>query len=66
MLWLYGGEGEKMDLSGKAFLNVDFSGKDLNGADFENCKFYHCTFDNASLVNCNLKMRCSVTVLCIM
>lgn len=55
VLWLYGGEGEKMDLSGKAFLNVDFSGKDLNGADFENCKFYHCTFDNASLVNCNLQ-----------
>ncbi len=55
VLWLYGGEGEKMDLSGKAFLNVDFSGKDLNGADFENCKFYYCTFDNASLVNCNLQ-----------
>jgi len=55
VLWLYGGEGEKMDLSGKAFLNIDFSGKDLNGADFENCKFYHCTFVNASLVNCNLQ-----------
>ena len=29
VLWLYGGEGEKMDLSGKAFLNVDFSGNGL-------------------------------------
>ena len=51
VLWLYGGEGEKMDLSGKAFLNVDFSGKDLNG-NLAKAFFTHSNFKEAVLKSC--------------
>lgn len=64
-LWLYEGGGEKLDLSGKKLLNIDFSNKDICGADLSNAVFVNCNFESTSLCsakarnaefkNCNLK-----------
>ncbi len=64
-IYLYDGDGEKLDLSNKKLLGIDFSNKDLCGADLSNAVFVNCSFENASLCsadvrnakfkNCNLK-----------
>ena len=48
-LWLYEGSGEKLDLSGKKLLNIDFSNKDLCSAVLRDTEFVNCNFDRASL-----------------
>lgn len=48
-LWLYEGSGERLDLSGKRFLNIDFSNKDLCSAVLRDTEFVNCNFDRASL-----------------
>lgn len=63
-LWLYEGSGERLDLSGKKLLNIDFSNKDLCGADLSGAEFVNCSFDNASFCSAefeNAKFnRCSL------
>ena len=54
-LWLYEGSGEKLDLSGKRLLNIDFSNKDICGADLSNAVFVNCNFENASLCSANVR-----------
>lgn len=50
MLWLHDiPGGEKADLSGKHFRNVDFSGCKLNNASFRESLFENCNFDSAEL-----------------
>lgn len=48
-LWLYEGSGEKLNLSGKKLLNIDFSNKDLCSAVLRDTEFVNCNFDRASL-----------------
>ena len=54
-LWLYEGNGEKLDLSGKKLLNIDFSNKDICGADLSNAVFVNCSFKNTSLCSANVQ-----------
>lgn len=48
-LYLHDAEGEKLDLSGKKLLNIDFSNKDICGADLSDAVFVNCNFENTSL-----------------
>lgn len=48
-LYLHDAGGEKLDLSGKKFLNIDFSNKDICGADLSDAVFVNCNFENTSL-----------------
>lgn len=54
-LWLYEGSGERLNLSGKRLLNIDFSNKDICGADLSNTVFVNCSFKNTSLCSANVR-----------
>ena len=48
-LYFHDAGGEKLDLSGKKLLNIDFSNKDICGADLSAAVFVNCNFENTSL-----------------
>lgn len=48
-LYLHDAGGEKLDLSEKKLLNIDFSNKDICGADLSDAVFVNCNFENTSL-----------------